>query len=57
VAASLPFMSALADQLTIILPEKVGLSAERLQRLTAALQAEVDAGQMPVSSPSPAKVK
>src|SRR5262245_42066912 len=47
VAASLPFTSALADQLTVIAPEKVGLSAERLQRLTAALQGEVDAGQMP----------
>jgi CubicO group peptidase (beta-lactamase class C family) len=47
VAASLPFLSALADQLTVIAPEKVGLSEERLQRLTAALQAEVDAGQMP----------
>ena len=39
VAASLPFISALADQLPVIAPEKVGLSVERLQRLTAALQA------------------
>ena len=47
VAASLPFMSALADELPVVAPEKVGLSVERLQRLTAALQAEVDAGQIP----------
>jgi CubicO group peptidase (beta-lactamase class C family) len=46
-AASLPFMSALADPLTVVVPEKVGLSSDRLQRLTAALQAEVDSGQMP----------
>lgn len=46
-AAILPFMPALADPLTVVAPEKVGLSTERLQRLTSALQAEVDAGQMP----------
>jgi len=45
-AAMLPG-PALADSLPVSVPEKVGLSSEGLQRLTAALKAEVDAGQLP----------
>ena len=38
---------ALADTLPISVPEKVGLSSERLQRLTATLKAEVEQGRLP----------
>jgi CubicO group peptidase (beta-lactamase class C family) len=37
----------LADALPMSVPEKVGLSSERLQRLTAALKAEVEKGHLP----------
>jgi CubicO group peptidase (beta-lactamase class C family) len=46
-AASLPLASSSADPLPASSAEKVGLSTERLQRLTAALKAEVDKGHMP----------
>ena len=46
-AACLLSTPALADPLPVSPAEKVGLSSERLQRLTAALKAEVDKGQMP----------
>ena len=46
-AASLPLASALADPLPVGAADKVGLSAEGLQRLTATLKAEVDKGRMP----------
>jgi CubicO group peptidase (beta-lactamase class C family) len=46
-AASLPLASALADPLPVSAADKVGLSAEGLQRLTATLKAEVDKGRMP----------
>ena len=37
----------LADTLPMSVPEKVGLSSERLQRLTATLKAEVEQGRLP----------
>jgi len=46
-AASLCCAPALADPLPTSAAEKVGLSSERLQRLTSALKAEVDKGQIP----------
>lgn len=46
-AASLPLTSALADPLPVSAAEKVGLSSERLQRLTATLKAEVERGRLP----------
>ena len=46
-AASLPLNIALADPLPVSAAEKVGLSPQGLQRLTATLKAEVDKGRMP----------
>ncbi len=46
-AASLPLNIALADPLPVSAEEKVGLSPQGLQRLTATLKAEVDKGRMP----------
>ena len=46
-AASLPLNAALADPLPVSAAEKVGLSPQGLQRLTATLKAEVDKGRMP----------
>ena len=46
-AASLPLTCALADPLPVGAAEKVGLSPQGLQRLTATLKAEVDKGRMP----------
>ena len=46
-AAFLISSPALADTFTMGPPEKVGLSSERLQRLTSALKAEVEKGRLP----------
>src|SRR5262249_11977439 len=46
-ATSTLFCPALADGLPIAVPEKVGLSSERLQVLTATLKGEVEKGQLP----------
>src|SRR5262245_10079165 len=46
-AASLVPASAAADPLPVGAAEKVGLSPEGLQRLSATLKAEVDKGRMP----------
>jgi CubicO group peptidase (beta-lactamase class C family) len=46
-AASLHLNPAFADPLPVSAAEKVGLSPQGLQRLTATLKAEVDKGRMP----------
>jgi CubicO group peptidase (beta-lactamase class C family) len=46
-AAGLPLTSALADPLPVSAAEKVGLSSERLQQLTAILKAEVEKNRLP----------
>lgn len=47
IAAGLLSTPALADTMPIVAPEKVGLSSERLARITSALKAEVEKGRMP----------
>src|SRR5437660_7520001 len=46
-ATALLSCRVLADTLPVSVPEKVGLSSERLQRLTATLKAEVEQGHLP----------
>ena len=46
-AGGLALATALADPLPVTSAEKVGLSSERLQRLTMTLKAEVDTGRLP----------
>src|SRR5215471_4134841 len=45
--ATLPSCQTLADPLPVSVPEKVGLSSERLQGLTRVLRAEVEKGHVP----------
>ncbi|MSO76037.1 MAG: class A beta-lactamase-related serine hydrolase [Alphaproteobacteria bacterium] len=46
-AAILAAVPAAADTIQITAPEKVGMSAERLQRMTTIFKTEVDKGQLP----------